>query len=164
MFKICKTLILSLITSLFISIVCNAEEYTNFSNIIENNKTLNGHYITVKGEAIGEPMKRGEHTWVNISDGSTCIGIWLNNVEAEKITIWGSYKNKGDIVRINTVFNNSCIEHDGEMDFHGDKLEVIQSGYSLNHPINKRKITFTIIISSITLILSFIYFKLIKTS
>ncbi|WMJ79366.1 hypothetical protein RBU49_10740 [Clostridium sp. MB40-C1] len=159
MFKICKTLIVSLIIVLGISISCSAEEYTNFSNLVENNKSLDGKYITVKGEAIGEPMKRGNHTWINISDGSTSIGIWMENAQAEKVITFGSYKNKGDIIKTKVLFNKSCNEHDGEIDLHASQVQVIENGYAVNHFFSDNRMVLSIALSMITAVLCFIYFK-----
>lgn len=159
MFKIYKTLVVTLIIVLGISINCSAKEYENFSKLIEDNKALDGKVVVVKGEAIGEPMKRGSHTWINISDGTTAIGIWLENSEAKKVKTFGNYKNKGDIVKVKAIYNKSCKEHDGEIDFHASKLEVTNMGYKTERFLKNTRVKLLIGLSIVTIIIMCIYFK-----
>ena len=77
MVKTFKTIILICILVFSFSITCKAKEYSNYNELIENSKKIDNSKITLKGEAIGEGMNRGKYSWVNISDGSTAMGIWI---------------------------------------------------------------------------------------
>lgn len=153
---------LSLAMVLGFAFSCNAKEYTNFSQLVEQHKELDGKHIEVKGEAIGEPMKRGDHTWINISDGSTSIGVWLNNAQAEKVKRFGDYKEKGDIVLVKALANKSCVEHDGEIDFHGDDLSVVNGGSKIVHSLNYSRLCLGIGLSVVTVVLGIVYFKKVR--
>jgi len=102
---------------------------TDINALIENAKELDGKEVTVQGEAIGERMDRGDYSWVNINDGTNAIGLWIEKSEAEKITCYGTYKFKGDMVHVTGIFYRACSEHGGEADLHGGSVVIAEEGY-----------------------------------
>ncbi|MFA6940650.1 MAG: hypothetical protein WCQ54_06650 [Clostridiaceae bacterium] len=160
MFKMCKIALLCLILILGTSSVCFANDITNFNDLIENGKSLDGKTLTIEGEAIGEIMKRGDYSWINISDGSNAIGVWGENSVINRITTLGNYKQKGDIVKIQGEFHRACSEHGGDMDIHIKNLSVIEKGRKVSHPIDYSKVKILSLLSLASLITALIYFKL----
>lgn len=146
------------------SITCTAEEYSNFSELIENGKRIDNSKITLKGEAIGEAMNRGEYSWVNISDGSTAMGIWIKSEQAQSIKNYGKYSYKGDMVEINGTFNRACKDHGGDMDIHAISVKIIEAGGSVTIPISNNKKVIALILTVITLIIIFSYRKFAKST
>lgn len=160
MLKIFKTLILVLILIFSYPSISNAEEvFTNYNDFIENGKALDGKFVKIKGEAIGEPMRRGNYTWINISDGSNAMGIWLKNEDADKVKVFGNYKFKGDIVTVTGTFYRACSEHGGDMDIHAESLTVEKEGFKIQRLLNKSRAFAAIGLTFITLILFSIYYK-----
>jgi len=139
---------------------CFAEEITNYNDLIENGKLLDGSEVTIKGEAIGEPMKRGEYTWINISDGSTAMGIWIKTNDAQNISFYGSNKAKGDIVKITGEFHRACAEHGGDMDIHSLSIKIAEKGYLTNEKTNISKAKLGLILSLVTAALTYYNFYL----
>lgn len=127
-----------------------ADVVNNYNDLIENGKSLDGKKVIILGEAIGEPLNRGEYTWVNISDGSAAIGIWMRSTDAQKISFYGNYKTKGDKVKISGEFHRACAEHGGDMDIHSLSVEIDEEGRSINEIINKPKVKSALILSLIT--------------
>lgn len=164
MLKIFKTLILVVVIVFMIPNVSKAAEYTNYNDLIENGKALDGKLVEIKGEAIGEPMKRGNHTWINISDGSSAMGVWIKNEDADKVRTFGNYKFKGDIVSISGIFYRACSEHGGDMDIHAESLIVENVGYNVEEPIDNAKVIASITLSLVTLVLLGVYHKRRKNS
>lgn len=158
MFKIFKTLIFTIFFVSIFTNVSSAEEYTNYNDLIENGKTLDGKLVEVKGEAIGEPMKRGDFTWVNINDGSTAMGIWMKNEDANKIKNFGNYKYKGDIIKISGIFIRACSEHGGDMDIHEESVTIEEKGYKVERPMDNSKVLKALILSASTLVLFAVYY------
>ena len=152
MVKTFKTIILICILVFSFSITCMAKEYSNFNELIENSKKIDNSKITLKGEAIGEAMNRGKYSWVNISDGSTAMGIWIKSEEAQSIKNFGKYGYKGDIVEINGTFNRACTEHGGDMDIHAISVEIIDAGGKVTIPISNNKKVIAIILTLIHLL------------
>jgi hypothetical protein len=101
---------------------------TPSSDLVEKAKALDGTMVVFEGEAIGEPMRRGDHAWINASDGNYGIGIWLPASEIAKVGRFGSYAGKGDRIRVEGVFHRACPEHGGDLDIHADSLEVVERG------------------------------------
>lgn len=153
MLKIFKTLIVTIVFIYMFPTSSKAADYTNYNDLIENSKALDGKYIELKGEAIGESMRRGAYTWINISDGSNAIGIWLNNQEADKVKNYGSYKFKGDVVKVAGTFSRACSEHGGDMDIHGESLSSVETGHKVDYLLSEWKMKAAISLSIITLIL-----------
>ena len=146
------------------STTCKAKEYNNFNDLIENSKKIDNSIISLKGEAIGEGMNRGEYSWVNISDGSTAMGIWIESTQAKDIKDYGKYGYKGDIIQINGTFNRACSQHGGDMDIHASSVKIIETGGSITMPISKSKKVIALILTFITMILSISYFKFTKST
>lgn len=160
MLKIFKTLI-GLITILLITpSLCFAKTNTidNFSELVEKGKSLNNKEFIVRGEVIGEALKRKDNLWINISDGSTSIGLFMNKNLANEIKTFGNYDYTGDIVEVKAIFNVACSEHGGEMDFHVKDLKVIKNGYKSTHKISKNKLVSFSGLTLIALILMGIFF------
>jgi len=164
MVKTFKTIILICILVFSFSITCMAQEYSNYSQLIENGKKLDNTKITLKGEAIGEGMNRGNYSWVNISDGSTAMGIWIKDEQVQSIKNFGKYGYKGDIVKINGIFNRACKEHGGDMDVHAISVEIIEAGGTVTIPISNNKKVIATVLTLITLILAFSYVKFTKST
>ena len=162
--KTYKTIILICILVFSFSITCKARDYNNFSELIENSKKIDNSKITLRGEAIGECMNRGKYSWINISDGSTAMGIWLESEQAQSIKNFGKYGYKGDIVEITGTFNRACVEHGGDMDIHALSVKIIDTGGIVTIPISNNKKVIALILTIITLILIFSYRKLTKST
>ena len=159
MLKIFKTCCLILIIVLPFSISAYAAEPKNINELIEQGKSLDGQKVTIQGEAIGDAMKRGDFTWININDGSNAIGIWMKNSDAKKITNYGNYKSKGDIVQIHGIFYRACAEHGGEADIHSEKVDIIKKGYPTLAEIPYDKIVAAAILSGAALVLVILFRK-----
>ncbi len=108
-------------------------------DLIRNSENYDGKVVTYEGEVIGDVMCRGEYGWINVSDGENALGIWCKREDLEKIKFAGSYETKGDEVRVSGIFNRSCTQHQGELDLHAQKLEVVESGREIIHPLNTKK-------------------------
>jgi hypothetical protein len=143
MLKQIKTLII--VTVFIISLSENVYAYDtgeiiDISYLIENAAELDQQEVTVSGEAVGEAMNRGSHSWININDGTNAIGIWMSSSEAQKIKYFGNYKYKGDVLKISGTFNRACKEHGGESDIHSITLEIEETGHGEDEQISSTKI------------------------
>ncbi|MCB2299820.1 hypothetical protein [Clostridium tagluense] len=163
MVKTFKTIILICILVFSFPIACMAKEYSNFTELIENGKKIDNSKITLKGEAIGESMNRGKYSWVNISDGSNAMGIWIKNEQVQSIKNFGKYGYRGDLLKINGTFNRACVEHGGDMDIHASSVEIIEVGGKVIIPISDNKKIIATILTLITLTLIFLYKKFTKS-
>lgn len=156
MSKIYKKIVLTMII-FFMLIGClnfniclgNPIKIDKFNDTIETSKKLDGKEVIIKGEAIGEPLRREKGTWVNISDGSTAVGLFMKDDLAKNIKIYGNYDYKGDIIEAKGIFHKACSEHDGEIDFHINEINIISNGKATVHKIPKNKIFIFTVLSII---------------
>lgn len=96
--------------------------------LINNAKQYDGKTVTYQGEAVGDIMIRGDHTWVNLNDGYAAIGVWARKTDLKDIVYLGGYRTKGDIIEVIGIFNRSCPEHGGDLDIHAQEIKKILSG------------------------------------
>jgi len=120
--------------------VLAGDNSVSVNELIENSAGYNGKSITITGEAIGECLERGDNVWVNISDKSNAIGIWMSKEEAGGIKYYGDYRYTGDILVITGVFYEACKEHGGEPDIHCSALKISTTGEMKNEKIPVPKI------------------------
>jgi hypothetical protein len=118
-------------------------------DLINNAKDYDKKEVVYSGEVIGDIMKRGENTWINVSDGTNAIGIWITTEEAKVIKYAGKYSFTGDTVKVTGIFNRACPEHGGDLDIHASKLEVVKLGH-----IDIKKINYKFILISVILLVA----------
>ncbi|WML37899.1 hypothetical protein [Clostridium sp. OS1-26] len=161
MFKACKITLFSLILCIMVIFTCNADNYVKINDLIEKSKEFNGKVVTIKAESIGEPLIRGNFSWINVNDGTNAIGIYMKNEDVQKIYKYGNYKEKGDIIEVTGIYKRNCEQHGGDVDIHADSVKILERGYIKEQPINKerRDIAFILMISTISLV-SIFYRKL----
>jgi len=157
----CLKSILPAVAILFLNCLLLFADTIDSSTLIEEAKNYDGSQVVYEGEIIGDIMERGEYTWVNVHDGANAIGVWLPTSEAIKITYAGSYKYRGDIVRITGEFHRACIQHSGDLDIHASKLEIVKTGVKYDMPLNIFKAIWATIFSGVALIM-FLYTKRAK--
>lgn len=105
-----------------------AQQPVSSIDLISNAKDLDGKTIIFEGEAIGNLMNRGNFAWLNITESGNAIGVWLPKILASKIKFTGGYSIRGDLVRVEGIFNRACIEHGGDLDIHAAKLIILNYG------------------------------------
>jgi hypothetical protein len=97
--------------------------------LIEDAASFDGATVTLEGEAIGSALRRADGVWVNVSDaGNSAIGVFMTDSDAAKITSFGRYGVRGDMVRVTGIFSRACAAHGGDMDIHAVSVEVSGRG------------------------------------
>lgn len=147
--KFIETLMLVFILTGSFALNVNAESVTDINDLIEKAKEYDGQEVTIQGEAIGESMKRGDYTWVNINDGTNAIGIWIESAKAEQIEFYGDYKHIGDTIKVTGTFYRACTEHGGEADVHSSSIEIVKIGNDVKEQISFEKIIYAVILALI---------------
>jgi len=127
-------------------------EAVSSKELIDNTKEMNGKTVVYTGEVVTAIMDRGENSWINLNDGDNAIGIWCARDLTRQITYIGNYKNRGDIVEVEGVFNCACPVHNGDLDIHAGSLKIVKAGYLIKKQLNIKMV----IMSVILFILAFI--------
>jgi len=103
--------------------------------LIDHARDYDGREIVFEGEAIGDPMHRGDHAWINVLDSNAAMGVFMPARYAAFIANYGSNRRTGDRLRVSGVFHRACPDHGGEMDIHARSVEIIARGTETPHPI-----------------------------
>jgi hypothetical protein len=115
------------------------------TELINNALKLDKQEIELQGEAVGEIIERDNGMcWINIFDGSSAIGVYINIEEAKKIGIFGTHKFKGDIVAIKGKLYANDELTGGELDVQGNSLKVVTPGNPIPHLVPLWKIIFAV--------------------
>lgn len=141
MHKQIKTLIIVLGLIVAFSECVYADDLVEINQLVENADDFDQQTVKVTGEAVGEKMKRGNHAWININDGTNAIGIWMDIMDAENVRYFGSYRYKGDTLKVTGIFNKTCEEHGGESDIHAISLEIEERGQETARPVSFLKVS-----------------------
>ena len=126
-------------------------------DLISHARDYDGKIVSYEGEIIGDIMKRGAFSWVNINDGKNALGVWAKNDLLKGLVYTGSYRCQGDLVEATGIFHRSCLEHGGDLDIHASSLRKVSSGRNKSEKINteKLKMVFMLLgVSCLVLILS----------
>lgn len=130
---------------LFLLITYNLQLTTCFAQsissteLINNAKQYDGKTVVYAGEVIGDVMRRGDFAWININDGKSALGIWINYSLVKDIVYTGSYKSRGDIVEITGIFQRACPQHGGDLDIHAQAIRKMSSGMPTPEELNLKK-------------------------
>jgi hypothetical protein len=111
--------------------------------------------IEVSGEIIGPPIKKNNGWFINVDIGGGVIGVFTKKLP--KLKHYGSYKEKGDVVKVQGIFYNTCKEHRGETDIHSQGIEVIKMGETIPHPIKKANAIAAILLSFLAILFVLLY-------
>jgi len=140
-------------------LIANGSMSISSNELIENAVKYDKQIVVYSGEVIGDIMKRGDNAWINVSDGSNAIGVWLPYSETMKIKYTGLYNHKGDTVKVEGIFNKACPEHGGDLDIHCKKIEVLKEGYTAQEKINYKNILIAGILLVLAVVLNLIIFR-----
>ncbi|MCM8796329.1 MAG: DNA-binding protein [Candidatus Omnitrophica bacterium] len=133
---------------LFWRIFCYAQPISS-ADLINNAKEYDGKRVVYRGEVIGDIMKRGNFSWLNINDGVNAIGVWTESTQIKDVTITGGYKRLGDNIEVIGIFHRACLEHGGDLDIHAETVIKISSGRRMQERLNISAVRFAAILLGI---------------
>ena len=129
-----RILILGLCLIWFCPTLAVAEKVDS-NTLIEQAMAYDGREVVFTGEVIGDVLNAGDHVWLNLSDGSNAIGVWVEKALTGGIQNVGRYAQHGDTVEVRGIFHRACPDHGGDLDIHAQSVTVIQQGYPVSHPV-----------------------------
>ena len=110
------------------------------NDLIEGAQDYDRREVAYSGEVIGDILDRGDHVWLNVSDGANAVGVWAERNLASEIQVAGRYDRHGDTVRVTGVFHQACPEHGGDFDIHAEAVALTGRGYPLAHEVHPWKV------------------------
>ena len=143
---------ISVLLSLGLANILFASDRVPVRDLFEKDEVYEGQKVTITGEVIGDIMRDGRTTWVNINDGDFLIGVAIFDESLlAKIKKTGRYRVQGDMVRISGVYHIHCGEHLGERDIHVETLDILSEGYELEDSLNIYEVVISLILAIATL-------------
>ncbi len=122
-------------------------------DLVGDSKTYEGRKVVLKGEVIGDIMRRGQFAWVNLRDKFNAVGVWVSADLTQKIAYKGNYRYKGDIVEVEGIFKHADSQLGGDFCIRAGQLSIIEKGHYLAHPVSATKINISLSMLAVTLCL-----------
>jgi len=127
-------------------------EKVSIRDLVENLDHYDRKEVEIEGEVVGDVMRRGGGAWITVNDDpysqrslpeggqhagvtNTGIGVWVLGHMVDVISYTGSYKSKGDRVRIRGTFHRVCPQHGGDTDLHAHSLELVERGRPIRQEV-----------------------------
>lgn len=165
---ISRTAIIVILTLAMAIMPAAAETGTSFlaavsaihlSDIVEKASAYDGAKIAVEGEIIGDVMARGDHSWINILDNGTAVGVWVGKDRLPEIAYIGSYGAMGDRVYISGIMHRACPEHGGDLDIHAETIALVKKGTPISHPLDLKRLGVAVALSVSGVLLAILWQK-----
>lgn len=112
----------------------------HLSDIVEKASAYDGAKVAIEGEIIGDVMARGDHSWINILNSGTAVGVWVEKNRLPEIAYFGNYGAIGDRVYITGIMHRACPEHGGDLDIHAETIELVKKGIPISHPLDLKRL------------------------
>lgn len=163
-----RSLILILLTLAMALVPTAADAETDFfaavqaihlSDIVEKASAYDGERVAIEGEIIGDVMARGDHSWINILDSGTAVGVWAEKDRLPEIAYLGNYGAVGDRVYITGIMHRACPEHGGDLDIHAETIELVKNGMPISHPLDLTRLGAAIAFSLSGILLAILWRK-----
>ena len=129
------------------------------NELIEKAKELDGRKLNYRGELVTAILNRGEYSWINLNDGANAIGVWCKSSLLGEMKFAGDYKNRGDTIEVNGIFNRACSVHNGELDIHADTVKILKKGHSITRATDLKRINSAIALFILTIFTVIIFRK-----
>lgn len=113
--------------------------------LIENSDYYNGRKVVYTGEVVGAVLERGEYCWITVNDddygqkpvreyeelkgGNTGMGVYCRSDMLEEVTMVGSYRTAGDLIKVTGVFYKASPQHGGDTMIEAEEISVIRKGW-----------------------------------
>ena len=83
-------------------------------SILKHKDFFDRKSVSVEGEVVGDIIKRGNHSIVNLKDGSFFIGLVLTPEQVHSIEFTRTSQSRGDLVKAEGIFYKEYPELSGE--------------------------------------------------
>ncbi len=144
--------------AIFFTTNCHAVVWSS-NELIEKAKELNGRKLNYRGELVTAILGRGEYSWINLNDGFNAIGVWCKSSLLGSVKFAGDYKNRGDIIEANGIFNRACSIHNGELDIHADAIKIVKKGYPIKRRMNMKRTSSAAALFMVTILTVIVFRK-----
>lgn len=153
-----------------VSGVAAAAPAVGSADLVERPAAWDGRQIRFTGEAVRESMVRGDRAWIHLNDDAYAtmepdrrgtlagynsgMGVWVEASETEQIGVFGDYRHRGDLVRVEGTFNAACSLHGGDMDIHASELAIVTRGEAIPYAVEGWKVPAAAVLAFVAVLLT----------
>jgi hypothetical protein len=146
------------LAGIFLSMSSLYGEAISLNEILSAPDKFDGKTVEVEGEVVGDYFQGKGGAWINVLDRGSNIGIFISDKSMlKKIKHRGSYKIRGDVVRIKGIFFKNCFLH-REQDIHPQDIKVVRKGFVKEESPSLFKVKLAVVSFIICLTTALIYF------
>lgn len=111
----------------------------SIADLLAGAERFDGAEVRIAGEVVGDVMLRGDHGWINVSDGTGVIGVWVPASEVRGLQ-GGRYGLRGDVVEVTGTFRRADPRQGGETDVEGRTVIRLEAARPLPRPLDRRRL------------------------
>jgi len=97
-------------------------------SILKHKDFFDRKSVSVEREVVGDIIKRGDYSIVNLKDGSFFIGLVLTPEQVHSLEFTRTSQSRGDLVKAEGIFYKECPELSGESIISVKDLVVVKFG------------------------------------
>ena len=125
-------------------------------DLINSARILDGRAVVMKGEVVGNIMRRDQFAWLSLEDDFNIISVWSPWAMTKGIAFTGNYLHRGDIVEVKGRFYRSDPDLKGEMCIRAEEIKILSHGFKTPHTVNSVKIRLALGLMCLTISLGFL--------
>ena len=119
---------------------------TSIDELTKADASFQGNIVQVMGEVIGDSIRAeedpGKH-WITLEtleEGrASSISVLIDDEYLSIIDAYGDYHTRGTILQVRGTYYLTCPSHEGIMDIHADRVELVSSGAVIQEPLELGK-------------------------
>ncbi len=130
-------------------------EPASISTLIESSSKLSGRRFVIRGEIIGEALRAKSGIWVNVCEEGVPIGVFFPASIARDPGVFkgGNHRRFGEVLRISGTLQRICLDHSGELDFHGETLSLTEPSRERLSELSSREVFYCAALGLLCLVL-----------
>lgn len=126
-----------------------AEGAVPIGELLKGAPAYDGLKVTIEGEALGDVMRRGDHGWINVGDGTGVIGVWAPTGVLDLIRSTGVHGRLGDRVRVSGTFHRAAPNLGGDTALITDHFEIVAPGRPEPRPLVLWQVLFALVAAAL---------------
>ena len=127
---------------------------SEIKDLLSASYRLDKKSIKFIGKVVGQPIYADDdHVWVNVKEQRRCIGVYMSNELASKISYFTNYNNVGDTIILEGVFMRACKDHANELEVHATNLTIEDAGAPITYAIQNEWIILACVLFALGVIL-----------
>ena len=129
---------------------------TRVAVLVSVNRALDGSEVRFTGEVVGDIVNADNgNKWINVmSSANSVIGVRVTDEQAQMVQNIGNYHTAGTVLRVTGEYHVACPQHQGELDVHASRIELVDAGGPTEHLLNSGRVIAAIMLAALALLVA----------